>query len=160
MRKKIGRVLTMGLVLMLAECAAAAEVSAQEKSTEMITEANEAEGIDYLALVNKLHPLPEGWEDQLETVTITNSVGDDVEVEAKAYAAYEQMKADLEENEGIYLELDSARRSLAEQQEIMDSFIEKYGEDYAAKTVAQPGYSEHHTGLALDLYYKIKNDDL
>ena len=41
----------------------------------------------------------------------------------------------------------------------MDSFIEKYGADYAAKTVAQPGYSEHHTGLALDLYFKIKNAD-
>ena len=116
-------------------------------------------GIDYLALVNKLHPLPEGWEDALETVTVTNSVGDPVEVEKKAYAAYLLLKADLEENDGIYLELDSARRSVAEQQAIMDSFIAKYGADYAAKTVATPGYSEHHTGLALDLYFKIKNED-
>ena len=69
------------------------------------------------------------------------------------------MKADLEENDGIYLELDSARRSVAAQQDIMDRFIEKYGADYAAKTVAQPGYSEHHTGLALDLYFKLKGDD-
>ena len=57
----------------------------------------EQDGIDYMALVNKVNPLPEGWEDALETVTITNSVGDEVEVEAKAYAAYEQLKADLEE---------------------------------------------------------------
>ena len=28
-----------------------------------------------------------------------------------------------------------------------------------AKTVAQPGYSEHHTGLALDLYFRVKNED-
>ena len=116
-------------------------------------------GIDYLALVNKLHPLPEGWEDALETVTITNSVGDDVEAEARAYAAYELLRADLEANDGIYIELDSARRSVAEQQDIMDRFIEKYGANYAAKTVAQPGYSEHHTGLALDLYFKLKGDD-
>ena len=119
----------------------------------------EGSGIDYLALVNKLSPLPEGWEDALETVTVTNSVGDEVEVEAKAYAAYELLRADLEENFGIYTELDSARRSVAAQQDIMDRFIEKYGADYAAKTVAQPGYSEHHTGLALDLYFKIKNED-
>ena len=119
----------------------------------------EESGIDYLALVNKLNPLPEGWEDALETVTITNSVGDEVEVEAKAYEAYEMLRADLEENDGIYTELDSARRSIAAQQDIMDRFIEKYGADYAAKTVAQPGYSEHHTGLALDLYFKIKGDD-
>ena len=115
--------------------------------------------IDYLVLVNKLHSLPEGWEEKLETVTTTNSVGDEVEVEARAYAAYLLLKADLEENNGIYLELDSARRSIAAQQDIMDRFVEKYGADYAAKTVATPGYSEHHTGLALDLYFKIKNED-
>lgn len=119
-----------------------------------------AEGsIDYLALVNKLNPLPEGWEDALETVTVTNSVGDEVEVEKKAYDAYLLLKADLEENEGICLELDSARRSVAAQQDIMNRFIEKYGADYAAKTVATPGYSEHHTGLALDLYFRTKNED-
>ena len=116
-------------------------------------------GIDYLALVNKLNPLPEGWEDALETVTITNSVGDEVEVEAKAFAAYELLKADLEENDGVYIELDSARRSIAAQQDIVDHFTEKYGADYTAKTVAQPGYSEHHTGLALDLYFRIKGED-
>ena len=121
--------------------------------------AAEPGGIDYMALVNKLHPLPEGWEDSLKTVHITNSVGDDVEVEEKAYAAYEDLRKDLEENDGICLELDSARRSVAAQQDIMDRFIEKYGADYAAKTVAAPGYSEHHTGLALDLYFKLKNND-
>ena len=118
-----------------------------------------AGGIDYLALVNKLHPLPDGWEDALQTVTVTNSVGDEVEVGKKAYDAYLLLKADLEENDGIYLELDSARRSVAAQQDIMDRFIEKYGADYAAKTVATPGYSEHHTGLALDLYFRLKGED-
>ena len=131
------------------EAQAAAETGAEQA----------ADGIDYLALVNKNHPLPEGWENALETVTITNSVGDEVEVEKKAYDAYLALKADLEEHDGIYLELDSARRSVAEQQEIMDEFIEKYGADYAAKTVAQPGYSEHHTGLALDLYFRTRNED-
>lgn len=115
--------------------------------------------IDYLALVNKLNALPEGWEDALDTVHITNSVGDDVEVESRAYLAYLKLAYDLAENDGIYLELDSARRSVAAQQDIMDRFTEKYGADYAAKTVAQPGYSEHHTGLALDLYFKIPNED-
>ena len=121
--------------------------------------ADEAASIDYLALVNKLHALPDGWEDALETVATGNSVGDEVEVEKKAYEAFLALKADLEENDGIYLELDSARRSVAAQQDIMDRFIVKYGADYAAKTVATPGYSEHHTGLALDLYFKLKNED-
>ena len=121
--------------------------------------AEQAGAINYLALVNKLNPLPEGWEEALETVHMTNSIGDDVEVEKKAYDAYLLLKEDLEK-EGVYVDLDSARRSVAEQQRIMDDFTEKYGADYALKTVAQPGYSEHHTGLALDLYLIIDGKDV
>ena len=122
-------------------------------------EETSAAGIDYLALVNKLNPLPEGWEDALEIVHMNNSLGDDVEVEKKAYDAYLQLKDALAE-EGVFIDLDSARRSIATQQDIMDRFIEKYGADYAAKTVATPGYSEHHTGLALDLYLNIDGEDV
>ena len=116
-------------------------------------------GIDYLVLVNKTHPLPDGWEDALETVHMTNSCGDDVEIETKAYDAYLKLKAELEK-EGVYVDLDSARRSVAAQQDIMDRFIEKYGEEYAKNTVATPGYSEHHTGLALDLYLNVDGKDI
>ena len=123
------------------------------------TAAEAAEGINYLTLVNKLNPLPDGWEDAVETVHMTNSIGDDVEVEKKAYDAYLKLKDDLEK-EGIYVDLDSARRSVAEQQRIMDNFTQKYGADYALKTVATPGYSEHHTGLALDLYLIIDGRDV
>ena len=44
--------------------------------------------IDYLVLVNKLNPLPSDWEDNLKTVHFTNTIGDDVEVEQRAYDAY------------------------------------------------------------------------
>ena len=158
MRKKmIVLVLVLVMLLALTACGSKNAAEAQGSTAASTQDTLETAGIDYLALVNKLNPLPEGWEDALETVTITNSVGDEVEVEAKAYAAYELLKADLEQNDGIYLELDSARRSIAAQQDIMDRFIEKYGADYAAKTVAQPGYSEHHTGLALDLYFRVQD---
>jgi D-alanyl-D-alanine carboxypeptidase len=135
-----------------------------EATTEQIvaeTEVSETDNgsIDYLALVNKLNMLPEGWENALKTVTVTNSMKETVEVEEKTYNAYYHLKEDLERNDGIYLELDSGRRSVAEQQEIMTDFIGRYGADYAAKTVAQPGYSEHHTGLAIDLYFRVRNDE-
>ena len=145
--------LAVCMIFSLAACGEAIPTEPESESQPVTA------GIDYLALVNKVNPLPDGWEDALKTVTITNSVGDEVEVEAKACEAYLALKADLEENSGIYLELDSARRSVAAQQDIMDRFTEKYGADYAAKTVARPDYSEHHTGLALDLYFKIKNED-
>ena len=134
------------------------------KPTENVTEAATAaeaktDGIDYMVLVNKTHKLPDDWEEKLETVHMTNSVGDDVETEKKAYDAYLKLKADLEKD-GIHVDLDSARRSVADQQRIMDDFTKQYGKDYALKTVATPGYSEHHTGLALDLYLIIDGKDI
>lgn len=42
----------------------------------------------------------------------------------------------------------------------MERFTEKYGAAYAAKTVAKPGYSEHQTGLAVDLYFRIDGEDV
>lgn len=126
---------------------------------EASSSSDEGYQIDYLALVNKQNQLPEGWEDALETVTIQNSLGDDVEVEKNAYDAYLELKADLEKD-GVKVDLDSARRSVAEQQRIVDDFTKKYGEDYVKQYVAVPGYSEHHTGLALDLYLNIDGKDV
>ena len=133
--------------------AGAASACADEKETE-----KDSGRIDYLVLVNKLNPVPDNWEDQLETTSAVNSLGDEIEAESKAYGAYLLLKADLEENNGIYIELDSALRSPAAQQDIIDQFTEKYGTDYTARTAAAPGYSEHHTGLALDLYFRLKNE--
>ena len=140
----------------------AAGDAAADAATTAAVVADEGEPIDhvdYQVLVNKLHPLPKGWEDVIETVHMTNSIGDDVEVEKTAYEAYQQLKADLEA-EGIYVDLDSAYRSVEEQQRIWDDFTQKYGDDYTRKTVAVPGYSEHHTGLALDLYLIVDGKDI
>ena len=142
-----------------AESSASASQSSGAPAAESSGSASKAQGIDYQVLVNKLNPLPEGWEDVLKTVHMTNSIGDDVEVEKKAYDAYLELKAELEA-EGVYVDLDSARRSVADQQRIMDEFTKEYGADYAKKTVATPGYSEHHTGLALDLYLIIDGKDV
>ena len=114
--------------------------------------------MDYMILVNKQHPLPEGWEKELETVTITNSFGYGVEAEKKTAEAYLRLKKALEED-GIRIDLDSGLRTVESQREIMVRFTEKYGAEYALKTVAPPGCSEHHTGLALDLYFRIEKAD-
>jgi D-alanyl-D-alanine carboxypeptidase len=134
--------------------------------TEAEAETEEGSVIDYMVLVNQKNPLPDGWEEALETTTITNSVGDEVYVESKAYEAYCRLKEAVEKDlEGygkgeVRLELDSAYRSVAAQQKIVDDFTEKYGEDYVKQYVAVPGYSEHHTGLALDLYFTIDGKDV
>ena len=125
-----------------------------EQTDELSEAATASTGIDYMVLVNKTHELPEGWEDAVEIVHLTNTEDWDVDVEAKAYDAYLELKEDLEAD-GVLVDLDSAYRSVAEQQRIVDDFTEKYGEEYVKKYVAVPGYSEHHTGLALDLFLVI-----
>ena len=147
------------------ESAETADTSAE---TEAVTESEAEDGsvIDYMVIVNKSNPLPDGWEAALDLKMTTNSVGDDVYVERKAYEAYQALKEAVEKDlEGydkgeVRLELDSAFRSIAAQQKIVDEFTEKYGEDYVKKYVAVPGFSEHHTGLALDLYFTIDGKDI
>ena len=113
---------------------------------------------DYLVLVNQLNALPNDWYETLETVRIRNRYDEELVLEKRTAAAYRKLKAELEEN-GIVAEPDSALRSIEVQQEIMDEFIREYGESYAKKTVAPPGYSEHHTGLAVDLFLIIDGND-
>ena len=86
MRKSLHVCLAAGLGMALLSTAVfGEEVTGQEQvleTQEVTNEENGAEAgeevaasIDYMALVNKLHPLPEGWEDALETVHTTNSPG-------------------------------------------------------------------------------------
>ena len=114
----------------------------------------ELEDINYQVLVNKENPLPENWIDENRLVHLVNSLGDDVEVERKTLDAYFALK-DALAAENVFIDMDSAYRSVASQQRIMKTFMEKYGEDYAKQYVAEPGFSEHHTGLAVDLYLII-----
>ena len=161
--KKTLTILLIACMLLLVACGEKPDPEPVPETSSSAEPSSAAEtvdtAIDYMVLVNKQNALPDGWEDALETVHMTNSIGDDVEVEAKAYDAYLRLKADLE-SEGIYVDLDSAYRSVAEQTRIMNSFIEEYGEDYAIMTVATPGCSEHHTGLALDLYLIVDGQDI
>ena len=46
--------------------------------------------------------------------------------------------------------INSAYRTKEDQEAIYNSYIEEYGQEYADDYVALPGYSEHHTGLAID----------
>ena len=115
--------------------------------------------MNYLVLVNKENPMHDAPETEPELVSVTNSLEADVNVETKTYAAYLTLKSALAE-EDIFIDIDSAYRSEAEQQLLLEEFAEQYGEDYAKEYAAVPGYSEHHTGLALDLYLIIDGADV
>ena len=119
---------------------------------------------DYLVLVNKQHKLPENWEENLALEDATNTIPEGVElnedndylatdvfkVEKKALQAFRELQAALQA-EGVVILLDSTYRSVARQEELWSEFEEKYGLEYTQNTVAVPGTSEHHTGLAIDV---------
>ena len=121
--------------------------------------------IDYLVLVNPNNKIPDNWENVIELDTVKNIWNDDIKIEKRTLLNYNKLKEELY-NKGIYVELDTAYRLASEQQEIWDEYEEKYGIEYTKKYVAIPNYSEHHTGLAIDVClikdgkYIVENDDM
>ena len=106
--------------------------------------------IDYLILVNPFHKIPEAYFDNLELVEMR---GYDNEVFRVEKAAAQQFR-ELEKASsamGIPILLSSAYRSIEKQRQIKEEFTTEYGADYAKRYVAEPGCSEHHTGLAFDI---------
>ena len=61
--------------------------------------------------------------------------------------------------EGYDLVVNSAYRSYAHQKETYDDYFDKYDPVTAASLVAEPGASEHQTGLGVDLTCQAVIDD-
>lgn len=61
------------------------------------------------------------------------------------------MDAFYKQSENRNIMVNTAYRTLKMQQEIYDGFVESYGVDYANAYAQLPGYSEHHSGYAIDL---------
>ncbi len=110
---------------------------------------------DYLVLVNKYSQLPDDWEKNVTLVDTKNAWDEDIKVEKEAYEQYKKLAKALKD-EGVTIELDSTYRSVKAQQELWDEWWvdPEKGPDYVKKFVAVPGYSEHHTGLAIDICLK------
>ena len=104
----------------------------------------------YLLLVNKKHKLPDDWVEKVELITARNILGREFLVERKTLEQFEALRIKLLE-EGVNIELDSTYRSVRRQQELWEEFEKEYGIEYCIKYVAIPGYSEHHTGLVVDV---------
>ena len=112
--------------------------------------------MNYLVVVNKSNMIEDSYYNNLELVECKDILGDTISVEKESYNAYIKLKEYLK-NMNINIELDSAYRSIKEQQEIIDEYTEKYGIEYVNKFVAPIKTSEHHTGLALDIGLIIDN---
>ncbi|MBE6152754.1 MAG: D-alanyl-D-alanine carboxypeptidase family protein [Firmicutes bacterium] len=81
-------------------------------------------------------------------------------LEEETAEAYQQMCLNSIKA-GLNIRISSAYRSYKEQIKLYNEYLKLYGKDYVDKYVAVAGYSEHQTGLAIDLksldYENFKN---
>ena len=82
----------------------------------------------YLTLVNKDHVLPEGWYDMITLMDVKNCYKEDFSVEKETYSHFVQLLDDLS-TEDVYIEIDSACRTVDEQMALWERFEKEYGED-------------------------------
>ena len=133
--------------------------SSSEAQTPSDRPSNIIDGVDYLVLASYGHKLPDNWADTVTIESLTNTQKYDVFVEKKAMEAYKQLKEALEK-EDVHIDIDTGYRSVAEQEEITQRYRERYGHEYVKQYIAVPGYSEHQSGLAIDLYLIVDGKDI
>lgn len=102
-------------------------------------------------LVNKLNPLqPADYAPDDLSVPDVPSQRTGLELRQEAAGAAEELFA-AAAADGVDLSLVSAYRSYGYQQGTYAGWVEKYGQAEADRISARPGYSEHQTGLAMDV---------
>lgn len=109
---------------------------------------------NYSMLVNKYYKLDKDYEpDDLVTIKTDHSWGEYGEnrIREKVYDAFKDMWNAAKESD-IYLMINSSYRPYSDQERVYNNYKESRGESGADKIAARPGYSEHQTGLALDIF--------
>jgi len=99
---------------------------------------------DPCIIVNKFYKLP------LDYCPKDLTTADGIEMRKNAAEAYIKMK-EAAKSEGYSICVTSAFRSAKTQQETYDKFLETLTPKEVDESVARPGYSEHQTGLAVDI---------
>ena len=102
---------------------------------------------DPMALVNKYHTLPQDYIPELVLLDPSYGIGS---LSPEAAASFVRM-ADAAQRDGISLFSVSAFRSYSLQQVLYQRYAAQFGQAAAETFSAQPGYSEHQTGMALDI---------
>jgi D-alanyl-D-alanine carboxypeptidase len=73
---------------------------------------------------------------------------------AEASDAIVELFADFNNETGLEMQSQSAYRSYSAQVSVYNGWVDKLGQEGADLTSARPGFSEHQTGLAIDISAK------
>ena len=91
-------------------------------------------------------------------VSTKNVLKEDIFIEEETYNNYLKLKNFIKEELNVEIGIDTAYRDFDHQQRIYDHYLEMNGQEYCDKYVAPVGYSEHHTGLAIDIEAKVNGE--
>ena len=115
---------------------------------EIVKETNINE--NELMLVNKYHKLSNGYSpEDLVDINIQFAYGDN-QIKSEVYEKFRSMYNDAKKEE-LYLIITSAYREYEYQEELWQSYKNQQGEEWADSVAARAGFSEHQTGLTLDI---------
>lgn len=125
---------------------------------EVYTDYNVINEFSFTMLVNKYNQLSETFEpSELVKVDSKYSVSDDNYANKTMLDNFYKMADDLNKELGLNIYVRSAYRSFKSQQDVYDEYLKTYGKEYVKKYVAYPGFSEHQTGLSVDIKASSSN---
>lgn len=118
--------------------------------------AEELENIDlyddqFGILVNRDNPISEEDMKNIELVETANIYGKTVYLQKDALKAFQELQSALKED-GYEIGINEGFRSYEDQENIYNELVAEHDKDYADNYSAPVGYSEHHTGLAIDVF--------
>ncbi len=121
-----------------------------EPTPEPTPEIDFSDTSSLLVVANKKHKLPDGYEP-------ADLVHPNVRTTSQSWLLREPAARALEEMfegakaDGVTLVLGSAYRSAGYQSQLWNGYAASYGSERADRISSRPGYSDHQTGLAVDI---------
>ena len=114
---------------------------------------NEVKKFSLTMIVNKYNKVSEDFvPDELVDVPKNLVIGNSKEqLNRVALEAFEKMATDLTNETTKKIYLSNAYRSYQEQEKLYNNLLKTKGESYVNNSVSKPGFSEHQTGLILNI---------
>ena len=105
-------------------------------------------------VVNKTRPLDPNDYAADDLVSVPVAYANPPTLRQEASDAIVQLFADYTAETGLEMQSQSAYRSYSAQVSVYNGWVDKLGQEGADLTSARPGFSEHQTGLAIDISAK------